>query len=138
MSRGSRRRRRPERASAPKRSIRGQLDAYTEGSSILATLHRRRPSKTGMLNSKCIGVLKIYESRIAKEEGELPDQGLSRPLRHVRTMIPKTIEFFQTDRREKGFRWLGFIQGVLWTEGLYTIKEMKDHNRPDGAETKQE
>ncbi len=26
-------------------------------------------------------------------------------------------------------RWLGFIQGVLWTHNIYSIDEMKDHNR---------
>ena len=26
-------------------------------------------------------------------------------------------------------RWLGFVQGVLWTTGVYTIDDMRDHNR---------
>jgi len=30
---------------------------------------------------------------------------------------------------EKACRWLGFIQGILWTRGIYTIDEMRGHNR---------
>ena len=30
---------------------------------------------------------------------------------------------------EKAMRWLGFIQGVLWICGIYTIDEMREHNR---------
>lgn len=30
---------------------------------------------------------------------------------------------------EKAHRWLGFLQGVLWDDGKFTIGQMKDHNR---------
>ncbi len=30
---------------------------------------------------------------------------------------------------EKLNRWLGFIQGVLWSQGVYKLSEMRDHNR---------
>ena len=33
------------------------------------------------------------------------------------------------DDIEKVMRWLGFIQGVLWAKGVYTIDELKEHNR---------
>lgn len=91
-----------------------------------------------MLNAKCTAILSMYAKKLKQEERELPDQGLPRSLRHLETMIPKAIDFFQHNRREKGFRWLGFIQGVLWAEGIYTVAQMKDHNRPDGQKTKQE
>ena len=32
-------------------------------------------------------------------------------------------------RWSKIHRWIGFIQGVLWVEGIYTIDEMGEHNR---------
>lgn len=91
-----------------------------------------------MLTAKCTAILTMYAKRLEKEERARSEQGLSLPLRHVESMIPKAIDFFQHNRREKGFRWLGFIQGVLWSEGIYAIKEMKDHNRPDGQRRKQE
>ena len=30
---------------------------------------------------------------------------------------------------EKANRWLGFIQGVLWTSGVFSIDHMRDDNR---------
>lgn len=30
---------------------------------------------------------------------------------------------------EKAMRWLGFVQGVLWASGVYSIEDMKDDNR---------
>ena len=36
-------------------------------------------------------------------------------------------------RREKFMRWLGFVQGVFWCRSVYTIEEMKQHNRPSEA-----
>jgi low affinity Fe/Cu permease len=53
-------------------------------------------------------------------------------LHHVRQMIPKTIQFLYDQRREKAMRWLGFIQGALWSHGIYSIEEMKQHNKPIG------
>jgi hypothetical protein len=34
------------------------------------------------------------------------------------------------ERLEKKFRWLGFIQGVLWMAGEQTIMEAKNANKP--------
>jgi hypothetical protein len=44
-------------------------------------------------------------------------------------------------KREKAHRWLGFIQGVLWMTGVFTLDELKEHSRqcsdePEKAETK--
>jgi len=39
--------------------------------------------------------------------------------------------FVKEGRRRKANRWLGFVQGFLWANGIYTIEEMKEHNRPD-------
>jgi len=122
------------RAHKPMRSIARYTD---EADSLLTHLHRPR-GHGGMLTAKCTAILTMYAKRLEGEARDYPDQGLPRALRHVETMIPKAIEFFQQNRREKGFRWLGFIQGVLWTEGIYTVKQMKDHNRPDGQRKKQE
>ena len=30
---------------------------------------------------------------------------------------------------DKFNRWLGFVQGVFWMYGTYTLDEMKEHNR---------
>jgi hypothetical protein len=51
-------------------------------------------------------------------------------LGHCLGMIPKMVEFVDEGRIEKAFRWLGFIQGVLWAHGAYSLEDMKNHNRP--------
>lgn len=53
------------------------------------------------------------------------------PLSHCKTMLPKMEKMLDEGKLEKFFRWLGFMQGVLWVEKLYTLEELKDHNRPD-------
>ena len=51
-------------------------------------------------------------------------------LAHCHKMLDQMEVFVREGRMEKVFRWIGFIQGVLWRCGLYTIEEMKEHNRP--------
>jgi len=51
-------------------------------------------------------------------------------LAHCHGMLNEMEIFIQEGRMEKTFRWLGFIQGCLWRAGVYTIDEVKNHNRP--------
>lgn len=48
---------------------------------------------------------------------------------HVKWMLYEIIRWPVNEELGKKFRWLGFIQGVLWVEGVYTIDEMREHNR---------
>ena len=50
-------------------------------------------------------------------------------LGHCLGMIPKMREFIEEDRMGKVFRWLGFMQGVFWAVGIYSVEEMKNHTR---------
>lgn len=36
---------------------------------------------------------------------------------------------------EKAMRWLGFIQGVLWSTGTRSIDEMREDNRASGRQS---
>ncbi len=54
-----------------------------------------------------------------------------RILEHCCQMLDKMEQFLQEGRRDKVFRWLGFLQGCLFATGQYSIGEMADHNRPD-------
>ena len=36
--------------------------------------------------------------------------------------------------REKVMRWLGFIQGALWAMGIYTVDELRAHNKGEPRE----
>jgi hypothetical protein len=38
-------------------------------------------------------------------------------------------DFVANDKIEKANRWLGFIQGVLWIEGIFTIAQLREHSR---------
>lgn len=51
-------------------------------------------------------------------------------LEHCQYMISEIKTFLKQNRIEKSFRWLGFIQGCLWTAGIFSIDQIKDHNRP--------
>ena len=94
-----------------------------------------------MLNAKCIAILGMYAKVLSTvEEADCAsDGGPHHEIGgHLQSMIPKAIAFFQEGRREKGFRWLGFLQGALWAEGIYTIDELKEHNRPDTGKKQDE
>jgi hypothetical protein len=51
---------------------------------------------------------------------------------HVVWMCGQVLEFVDTQRMAKANRWIGFIQGVLWSKGIMTIDQMRKHNMPDG------
>jgi hypothetical protein len=48
-------------------------------------------------------------------------------------MIDEALSW-PAERLEKKFRWLGFVQGVLWTEGVIDIDDAKKQNMPEGVE----
>ena len=52
----------------------------------------------------------------------------SRSLGHVYTMLEKMIVFAEEGKDGKAYRWLGFVQGVLWSDGIYSIDDMREHN----------
>jgi hypothetical protein len=52
-------------------------------------------------------------------------------LDHLEWMTEQIPKFLAEGRKEKANRWLGFIQGSLWSKNIYTIDQMKEHNRPD-------
>lgn len=52
-------------------------------------------------------------------------------LHHTVWMCGQVIEFAKAQRMDKANRWIGFIQGVLWSHGVMTIDQMRRHNMPD-------
>ena len=52
-------------------------------------------------------------------------------LEHCHQMLDFMEEFVRDNRMEKCFRWLGFIQGVLWSTGNFSLNELKNHSRPN-------
>jgi len=50
---------------------------------------------------------------------------------HLHTMLPTMEEMSKYNdyaTREKLMRWIGFMQGVLWERGAYTIDELRKMN----------
>ena len=71
---------------------------------------------------------------------EVPFAAMPKVLAHARWMCEQAIGFIPRHKvgdeppspdpmaKEKAMRWLGFIQGVLWTTGARTIDEMRADN----------
>ncbi|MFA5157743.1 MAG: hypothetical protein WC451_00935 [Patescibacteria group bacterium] len=90
-----------------------------------------------MTSDKVLGVIETYRLRFEGEgigKIDYPHDDLldhaKIGLEHCHGMLDKMVEFVHEGRTEKAFRWLGFVQGVLWTNRAYTLTELKDHNRP--------
>jgi hypothetical protein len=90
-----------------------------------------------MTENKILKVMTIYETKLDSmlhKEAWMDHAQLM----HARDMCTTIREFVQNRKTDKAFRWLGFVQGVLWCTGVYTIAEMKDHNRLTKEEVREE
>jgi hypothetical protein len=90
-----------------------------------------------MTKNKIREVLNIYGKKF--EELGVPKKQFSHDsfpvsdddyFAHCHEMLNEIELFIQKDRTDKAFRWIGFIQGCLWRCGIYTIEELKNHNKP--------
>ncbi|HUC88977.1 MAG TPA: hypothetical protein VMR49_03025 [Candidatus Paceibacterota bacterium] len=88
-----------------------------------------------MAKIKVQGVIDLYrlkfeELGIKREDyphGKLLDTE-EKGLEHCYGMLEEMEKFMEENRMDKVFRWLGFIQGVLWSQKIYTIADLKKHN----------
>ncbi len=111
----------------------------------------------GMTDKKINQVLDIYEKRVLSFDPQsialcipgIEDPGQRRAategvaimaarFAHLHEMIGKIRKFLTESRREKAFRWLGFMQGVFYALGVYTIDELANHNRPSKDDLKEQ
>lgn len=90
-----------------------------------------------MTPEKVIEVIETYRQlfvernidKIDYPHDELLD-GETHGLEHCHGMLDKMVEFVHEGKTEKVFRWLGFVQGVLWASRIYPLTDLKNHNRP--------
>ena len=75
-----------------------------------------------MTKEQIQSVLRVYEQYL---EGRPADEYNN----HLRSMIDRMWPMLEQGKIEKAFRWLGFIQGVLWIQKDFNLEELKDHNR---------
>ena len=81
-----------------------------------------------MTREKCLEVLDRYERFLAPLGPKKKDQEM---VEHLLGMIPKMRSMLDLPKlasEAKFMRWLGFIQGVLWQRGWFTLEELKEHN----------
>ena len=52
-------------------------------------------------------------------------------LGHACWMTHQVGSLLDQGRIEKAFRWLGFIQGCLFSEGIKNLNDLKSDSRPD-------
>ncbi len=50
-------------------------------------------------------------------------------LQHCYGMLDQMEVFLSEGKMEKVFRWLGFIQGCLWAQGIFSLDVLKEDNR---------
>ena len=84
-------------------------------------------------------VLQMYDEKLNSFEAIKNKSGNLGSLSHIRWMCLDMLQWEYmpieegqptwTHIWEKAMRWLGFIQGVLFAKGVYTIDEMREHNR---------
>lgn len=68
---------------------------------------------------------------LSRDDQTFSYRGLNKKARtlHLQSMIPQMRNFLQEGEEGKFYRWLGFMQGVLWLRGCYSLDELRDHNR---------
>lgn len=84
-------------------------------------------------------IVERYRVELSSRGIQATKQPKGTPLAHARWMLQELDELLQVfgmghkltpAEADKFNRWLGFVQGVLWTGGVYTIDQMRDHTRP--------
>jgi hypothetical protein len=77
-----------------------------------------------MVNKKLTQILEIYVERFVKEGIPILKNGGIFP--HLHWMCLEIYHFHDSIKKQ---RWLGFIQGVLFSHNWFTLEELKSHNK---------
>lgn len=74
-------------------------------------------------------VIELYQEELKSRSIFPTRQPDGTPLAHAAWMLEEMKIHLRDGKWEKANRWLGFVQGILWCRGVYTIPQMADHNR---------
>lgn len=96
------------------------LLAVSIAQKIVHNLKNSKEPNLKAITQLYLNLLKHKHNIKAKERGE--------DLEHCLWMLEQMNTFGKRDR-DKINRWLGFVQGILYRENLFTIDEMRDHVR---------
>ena len=83
-----------------------------------------------MTSEKILEVIDKYDD-VLRRMVDSPRYSLVEYVRvsHCITMLSEMRQLLSKGRVEKACRWLGFIQGVLWSLERYSIDALREHNR---------
>lgn len=90
---------------------------------------------TGVTPEQVLVVVAKYEAELAPKCSAVPLETASteftdiRALSHVLWMCGEIRKYVASGDIERVMRWLGFVQGALWSLRYKTIDEMRDDNR---------
>lgn len=92
-----------------------------------------------MTSEAVLGAVAKYEALLSRYEPKRHDIKALAPapeevLSHARWMCGQVREFVAVGRMEKAFRWLGFIQGALWSLGRGSIDDFREDNLAGSVE----
>lgn len=91
-----------------------------------------------MTREQQLAVLRAYDEKFKNWEPERADRnrclpvGMGRAIKHALWMAQEMIrrlESGEEDTSGQADRWLGFIQGILWTHGIFSIDDMAEANK---------
>lgn len=82
-----------------------------------------------MTSEQMRDVLELYRAKLFQMAAPRSEREGGNRLQHICWMCHMAEHYLEEGEIEKANRWLGFIQGVLWCEGFFSIDEMRDHNR---------
>lgn len=98
-----------------------------------------------MTVNKLLSTVLFYRDHLMKLNLYMAHQN-GPPIDHACWMIAQMLQWLQHDYHkevtsderqkivEKCMRWLGFIQGVLYMERLFSITDLRNHSRSDNAD----
>jgi len=73
--------------------------------------------------------LKARSHTAEKADTSDPNLSLKAKLNHTLWMCQEVRTFVEGNELEKANRWLGFLQGILWVNNIYTVDQMREDNR---------
>lgn len=79
-----------------------------------------------MTRADILSVAEWYVKNIDGWNLEHRNEPWCRDLKYIRTMPVKMVDLADFPKLN---RWLGFMQGVLWANGIYSLDDLRTHNR---------
>lgn len=92
-----------------------------------------------MTREEQLAVLRTYVEKFENWEPEQADRhrnlpvGMGMGIKHAVWMAQEMVRRLEADEESspgQADRWLGFIQAIFWTHGLYSIDDMAKANVP--------